>query len=436
MQYGNAQDRLREHRKQVAERTQAIGDEATVHDLDIQQEQEILQLSDRWDKDHKDIEAEAEQKEESVVERLNGEIPVIEKDGKEIPAHAALMAVRRIFMCDNRELGRKASNMQGLTEADMKLAGYAIQHSVMNNFKGFNDLYDPGTGIGSYDVDSTQRPSERDARMRGREFVARLPLSMTAARVIPETKSTFKMTEYDHAASTNSSVNGNGVVWHNDENTPTPESTAVVKEWNRGMTPCKGALKFSKKNVSEGMYTMQALTKYVAEWAVFTEIIMTKTCTDDIRTRGTIPTENLDFNNLDSNDLLKIANYYTFSDLDYMIRTLAFSDQGTYENYANIGRTNQYNRSSDGSDLLTATGRDNFRMVADRDVFAHPNGDIAANTALGWDAMKTINVHMLGTDQQSAMAMTYNPMMYCYYWGVEFGTAFERDDGSPRVLFN
>ena len=50
--------------------------------------------------------------------------------------------------------------------------------------------------------------------------------------------------------------------------------------------------------------------------------------------------------------------------------------------------------------------------------------------------MKTINVHMLGTDQQSAMAMQYNPMMYCYYWGVEFGTAFEREDGSPRVLFN
>ena len=369
------------------------------------------------------------------METLNKEIPAIEKDGKQIPAHAALMAARKIFMCDNSELGRRATNMQGLTEADMKLAGYAVQHSVMHNFKGFNDLYDPGTGIGSYDVDSTQRPSERDMRLRGREFVARLMLSMTAARVIPETKSTFKMTEYDHAKSTDDSTDGNGVVWHNDENTPTPESTASVKEWNRGMTPCKGALKFSKKNVSEGMFTMQALTKYVAEWAVYAEIIMVKTCTDDIRTRGTIPTETLDFANLDNGDLLKIANYYTFQNLDYMIRTLAFSVQATYEKYANINRSGQYQEPAT-SDTGMATGRDNFRMVADRDVFAHPNGGIATDTGLGWDAAKTINVHMLGTDQQSAMAMQNNPMMYCYYWGIEFGTAFEREDGSPRVLFN
>ena len=424
-----------EHKQRVADLSQAIGDDATPHDLEVLQEREILELSDRWKKNHRDIEAEAEKNEESVVETLNKEIPDIDKDGKRIPAHAALMAVRRIFMCDNRELDRKASNMQGLTEADMKLAGYAIQHSVMHNFKGFQDLYDPGTGIGSYDVDSTQRPSERDARMRGRDFVARLPLSMTAARVIPETKSTFKMTEYDHAQSTDNSVDGNGVVWHNDENTPTPESSAVVKEWNRGMTPCKGALKFSKKNVSEGMFTMQALTKYVAEWAVFAEIIMTKTCTDDIRTRGTIPTENLDFNSLSNEDLLKIANYYTFRNLDYMIRTLAFSEQATYEKYAQIDRGVQYQEPA-MSDTGSATGRDNFRMVADRDVYAHPNGEIALDTALGWDASKTINVHMLGTDQQSAMAMQNNPMMYCYYWGIEFGTAFEREDGSPRVLFN
>ena len=428
MQFGNSQQ---EHDERVAERTQAIGGEAAAHDLDIAQEQEILKLSERWNKEHPDIEAEAEQKEKPVVEVLNSEIPAIEKDGKPIPAHAALMAVRRIFMCDNRELGRKATNMQGLTEADMKLAGYAIQHSVMGNFKGFQDLYDPGTGIGSYDVDSTQRPSERDARLRGREFIARLPLSMTAARVIPETKSTFKMTEYDHP----DSADGSGVVWHNDENTPTPESTATVKEWNRGMTPCKGALRFSKKNVSEGMFTMQSLTKYVAEWAVYVEIDMVKTCTDDIRTRGTIPTSNLDFSNLSNDDLLKIANYYTFQNLDYMIRTLAFSDQTTYENYANIPRGVQYQEPA-MSDTGMATGRDNFRMVADRDIFAHPNGEIASDNALGWDAAKTINIHMLGTDQQSAMAMQNNPMMYCYYWGIEFGTAFEREDGSPRVLFN
>ena len=221
MEFGTSR---KEHKQRVAERTQAIGDDAAAHELDIVQEQEILKLSERWNKEHKDLESEAEQKDQSVVELLNGEIPTIEQNGKQIPAHAALMAARKIFMCDNRELGRKATNMQGLTEADMKLAGYAIQHSVMHNFKGFNDLYDPGTGIGSYDVDSTQRPSERDARLRGREFVARLPLSMTAARVIPETKSTFKMTEYDHP----SSADGSGVVWHNDENTPTPESTAVV----------------------------------------------------------------------------------------------------------------------------------------------------------------------------------------------------------------
>ena len=230
-QYGTRQDRLDEHEKRVAERTQMIGDDATAHDLEIVQEHEIMKLSERWDKEHPDIEAEAEEKELPVVELLDSEIPDIEKDGKKIPTHAALMAVRRIFMCDNRELGRKATNMQGLTVADMKLAGYTIQHSVMHNFKGFHDLYDPGTGIGSYDVDSTQRPSERDARLRGREFVARLPLSMTAARVIPETKSTFKMTEYDHPTTDD----GTGVVWHNDENTPTPESTATsdrMESWD------------------------------------------------------------------------------------------------------------------------------------------------------------------------------------------------------------
>ena len=427
--FGTSQE---EHRKRVEERMAELGSASTVNDLDIVQEQEIFKLSKRWDNDWQDIQAESEEKDQSVVETLNNEIPTIEKDGKEIPAHAALMAVRKIFMCDNRGLDRKATNMQGLKPADMALAGYAIQHAVLGNFKGFHDLYDPGTGIGSYGVDSTQRPSERDARLRGREFMARLPLSMTAARVIPETKSTFKMTEYDHPESTD----GSGVVWHNDENTPTPESTAVVKEWNRGMTPCKGALKFSKKNVSEGMFTMQALTKYVAEWAVYTEILMVKTCTDDIRTRGTIPTLNLDFNNLDNTDLLKIANYYIFQNLDYMLRTVAFSDQQTYENYANINRLRQYNQDSSVSDTGMATGRDNFRMVADRDIFAHPNGEIAANNGLAWDAAKTINIHMLGTDQQSAMAMQYNPMMYCYYWGIEFGTAFEREDGSPRVLLN
>ena len=431
-QFGTSQE---EHRKRVAERTRALGSDATVHDLDIVQEQEILKLSDRWSDNWQDLQVEAAEKKQSVVETLNNEIPPIEKDGKEIPAHAALMAVRKIFMCDNRELGRRATNMQGMKPADMALAGYAIQHAVQNSFKGFHDLYDPGTGIGSYGVDSTQRPSERDMRLRGREFMARLPLSMTAARVIPETKSTFKMTEYDHGVSTGGSVDGNGVVWHNDENTPTPESTGVVKEWDRGMTPCKGALRFSKKNVSEGIFTMQALTKYVAEWAVYTEIIMVKTCTDDIRTRGTIPTLNLDFANLTNSDLLKIANYYIFQNLDYMLRTIAFSDQTTYENYAEIDRSRQYQESS-MSDTGTATGRDNFRMVADRDVFAHPNGDIAANNGLAWDASKTINVHMLGTDQQSAMSIRYNPDMYCYYWGIEFGTAFERENGSPRVLLN
>ena len=426
MQFGPTR---KEHERQVAERTRQLGEESAAHDLDIVQEHEIMKLSEDWNSNHQDMEAEAQEKEQPVVELLNEKIPTIEKNGKEIPAHAALMAARKIFMCDNRELGRKATNMQRMTIADMKLAGYAIQHSVMGHFKGFHDLYDPGTGIGSYDVDSTQRPSERDMRLRGREFMARLPLSMTAARVIPETKSTFKLTEYDHPSSTD----GTGIVWHNDENTPTPVSTAVVKEWNRGMTPCNGALQFSRKNVNEGEFTMQALTKYVAEWAVYTEIIMVRTCTDDIRTRGTVPSLNIDFNNLDTGEILKIANYYIFQNLDYALRTLAISDQTTYENYAAVNRSDQYQEPA-MSDTGTAAGRDNFRMVADRDVFAHPGGGIAANNILAWDAAKTINIHMLGTNQQSAMVMEHNPPMYCYYWGFEFGTAFEREDGSPRVL--
>lgn len=427
----NANQFAGQHRRRVGEHMQSIGNEATPHELDIVQEQEIMKLSEEWNKDYKGIEEQAKTEDKAVVEKLDEELPTIEKNGKKIPAYAALMAARNIFMCDNRELNRKATNMGQMTEADMALAGYAIQHSVIKNFKGFHDLFDPGTGIGSYDVDSTQRPSERDARLRGREFMARLPLSMTAARVIPETKSTFKMTEYEHPTS----ADGTGIVWHNDENTPTPISTATVKEWQRGMTPLKGGLKFSKKNVSEGMFTMQALTKYVAEWAVYAEIDMVKTCTDDIRTRGTIPTETLNFTNLSNADILKIANYYTFQNLDYAIRTLAISVQATYEAYANVDRSSQYQEPAT-SDVGSATGRDNFRMVADRNVFAHPNGEIAANNILGWDAMKTINVHMLGTDQQSAMVMENNPMMYCYLWGVEFGTAFEREDGSPRVLFN
>ena len=58
-QFGTSQE---EHRKRVAERTRALGSDATVHDLDIVQEQEILKLSDRWSDNWQDLQIEAAEK--------------------------------------------------------------------------------------------------------------------------------------------------------------------------------------------------------------------------------------------------------------------------------------------------------------------------------------------------------------------------------------
>ena len=427
--FGNSRE---EHERRVQQREQEIAENATLTGTQLAQENEVRKLSKRWHGEWKDMEVQASRDEKSVIQLLNGEIPQITKGDQVIPAHAAVMADRKIYMSTNRDLGIEATNMKGLTESDMALVGYAIQGSVLNSFKGHRDLYDPGTGISSYATDSTQRPSERDMRLRSRKYVARLPLSMTAARVVPEMKSTFKLTQYDHEQT---NIEGNDGVWHNAETQPTPMSTATVNEWTEGMLPCKGALGFSAKNINEGEYTLQALSRYTAEWSISAERVMTLACTNKIRTSGTIDTVNLDFNALSNDDLLKIALTYTFSEKDYMITTIAISQQATYEKYANISRGDQYQEMS-MSDLGMATGRDNFRNAADRDVFAHPDGAIAVDTMLGWDAMDTINIHMLGTNQTSAMERKLNPEMYCYYWGLEFGTSFERESGDPRVLFN
>ena len=373
------------------------------------------------------MQREAAGKQQSAIQFLNDEIPTLEKHGRIIPAHAAMLSLKNIYLKDEKKLGIKATNMVNLTESDMALVGYGIQAGVMASFNGFKDLYDPGTAISSYPVDSTQRPSERDPRLRMRKYIARLPLSMTAAQVIPEMKSTFKTTEYVHTEKSNNGVH------HASELQTIPISTASVKEWKEGMIPCRGALGFSEKNINEGEYTLQALNTYAAEWAISVERVMVKACTDKIKDGA--PEKTLNFSSLSNADRLKIALAYTFGSEDYMITTLAIGDEATYTKYANVPRDADTEEPS-RSDTGRATGRDNFKAAADRDVFAHPDGELAVDTILGWNAAETINVHLLGMNQTSSMERKQNPDMFCFYWGVEFGTAFERESGDPRFLFN
>lgn len=417
----------KEYKELVRTREQEIADNAILSDSQLAQEHEIFQLKDRWDREWKDMQREAASKKQSTIQFLNGEIPPLEKNGRIIPAHAAMLSLKNIYLKDDKSNGIEATNMVKLTDADMALVGYGIQAGVIASFNGFKDLYEPGTAISSYPVDSTQRPSSRDPRMRVRKYIARLPLSMTAARVIPEMKSTFKITEYVHG---NKSNNG---VHHADEMQAIAVATATVKEWKDGMLPCRGALGFSEKNINEGEYTLQALNTYAAEWSISVERVMVKACTDKIKDGA--PQKTLNFSSLSDDDRLKIALAYTFSNVDYMITTLAIGDEATYTKYAKVprdGDTEEPTRSDSGR----ATGRDNFRAAADRDVFAHPDGELATDTMLGWDAGETINVHLLGMSQTSSMERKQNPDMYCFYWGVEFGTAFERESGDPRILFN
>lgn len=423
-QFGQSRE---EHAELLGFREQEIADNAVLSDMQLAQEHEIFQLKDQWDRNWKDIQQEAAEKKKSTIQFLNDQIPTLEKNGRIIPAHAAMLSLKNIYLKDDKLNGIEATNMVKLTEADMALVGYGIQAGVMASFNGFKDLYEPGTTISSYPVDSTQRPSERDPRLRMRKYIARLPLAMTAARVVPETKSTFKITEYVHTEKSNNGVH------HSDEMQTIAVATATVKEWKEGMLPCRGALGFSMKNINEGEYTLQALNTYAAEWSISVERVMVKACTDKIKDGATEKT--LNFSSLSQDDRLKIALAYTFSNVDYMITTLAIGDEATYTKYAKAPRGDDTQESSP-SDLGTATGRDNFRSAADRDVFAHPDGQLAVDTILGWDASETINVHMLGMNQTSSMERKQNPDMYCFYWGVEFGTAFERESGDPRILFN
>ena len=423
-QYGRAPE---EYAELVRHREQEIADNATLSDMQLAQEHEIYQLKDRWDKNWKDIQEEATSKNQSTIQFLNDQIPTLEKNGRIIPAHAAMLSLKNIYLKNDKRNGIEATNMNKITEADMALVGYGIQGGIMASFNGFKDLYEPGTAISSYPVDSTQRPSERDPRMRKRKYIARLPLAMTAARVVPETKSTFKTTEYVHGEKSNNGVH------HADELQSIAVATATVKEWKEGMLPCRGALGFSVKSINEGEYTLQALNAYAAEWAISVERNMVKACTDKIKDGA--PEKTLNFSSLSDDDRLKIALSYTFKNVDYMITTLAIGDEATYTKYAKIPRDGDTEEPTQ-SDSGRATGRDNFRAAADRDVFAHPDGGLAVDTILGWDASETINVHMLGMNQTSSMERIHNPDMYCFYWGVEYGTAFERESGDPRILFN
>ena len=199
------------------------------------------------------------------------------------------------------------------------------------------------------------------------------------------------------------------------------------------MRTLKGGLDFSVENVQEGEYTLEALTAWAAEWSVNVEIIMVKDCTDKIANGA--PTKDIDWASLSEDDILKIANTFLFTNEDYAITTLAMSDEATYNKYAKVARATQY-RESMRSDLGYATGRDNFRMAMDRNVFAHPGGGIAVDNALGWDAGKTINVHTRPVNATRSMIITFDPEFYCFRWGVKFGTAFELQEGTPRRLFN
>ena len=411
----------------VAYKQGLIADSMELTEVQLAQEKELFDLSKRWDANHKDIEYEAGQKKQTVLELLDSEVPSLEKNGVKIPVDAALLSLKGINIRSDRRNGIDATNMAQLKEPDMRLVGYSVQRGIQSSFLGFHDLYDAGTSISDYPVDSTQRPSARDPRLRRRMYIARLPLAMTAARVIPEMKSTFKLTQFDPDDS------GQKGVYEIAENQPTPRTAANVIEWTGGMRTLKGGLDFSADNVQEGEYTLEALTAWAAEWSVNVEIIMVKDCTDKIRTGA--PTKDIDWASLSEDDILKIANTFLFTNEDYAITTLAMSDEATYNKYAKVARATQY-REAMTSDLGTATGRDNFRSAMDRNVFAHPGGGIAVDNALGWDAGKTINVHTRPINATRSMMITFDPEMYCFRWGVKFGTAFELREGTPRRLFN
>ena len=420
-------DGKKDHEIQLMARKASLADQATLTDVELAQEEEVRVLTERWDANYPDIQHQATQEKCRTVDILNNEIKGLEKDGVPIPADAAILAHKKIYFKNDRKKDIRATNMVALSPSDLHLVSLSLNRSIHAQFIGFKDLYDQGSAIADYAVDSTQRPSQRDPRLRARKYIARLPLSMTAARVIPEDKDTFKMTEVDHDKSSN-----NGV-FNIDENQPIPLSTAKVFEWKEGMTPYRGGLQFSRKNIDQGEYTLQALNNYAAEWTISVERLLVTACTDKIKGSGITP-KTLTWSSLSIDDLLKIALTYTFTDKDYMITTVAISEETTYIKYAKIDRSKTVQDASE-SDMGAAAGRDNFQSAANRDVFAHPDGNIGTDKALGWDASETINVHMLGMNPTSAMEETKNPAMVCFFWGLEAGTAFERQNGDPRVLF-
>ena len=421
------QEAAKEHQELVGYKQNLIASSMELTEAQLAQEKELFDLSERWDKNYKDIEHEAGQKKITVLELLDSEVPSLEKNGVKIPVDAALLSLKGINIRSNRRNGIEATNMAKLKEPEMQLVGYSVQRGIQVSFLGFHDLYDAGTSISDYGVDSTQRPSARDPRLRRRMYIARLPLAMTAARVIPEPKSTFKLTQFVPDKT------GPKGVYEIAENQPTPRTAAQVKEWEGGMRTLKGGLDFSVENVQEGEYTLEALTAWAAEWSVNVEIIMVKDCTDKIIDGA--PTKDIDWASLSEDDILKIANTYLFTNEDYAITTLAMSDEATYNKYAKVSRATQY-RESMQSDLGNATGRDNFPTAMNRNVFAHPGGGIAADNALGWDAGKTINVHTRPVNATRSMIITFDPEFYCFRWGVKFGSAFELQEGTPRRLFN
>ena len=411
-------------------------------DHQIAQEQELLQLNEQWTNHYKDIEKQAAGKEKPVTKFLNDEVPEIKKGHRVIPAISALLTLRGIYLKSNHALGIEATNLQGLTDADLALSGYAIGYGVQRAYQGFNDLYDAGTGISDYGVDSTQRPSTRDPRLHRRDIISRLPLAMTAARVIPEEKSTFKITEF---VPDKESPNG---VYEVPDQTPTPATTARVIEFRGGMRTLKGGIDFSALNIREGDYTMEAATAWAAEWVVNAEDVIVLDCTtkikDGIPAVGSTPAQapaapqvTLTWSNLTNTDLRKVANVFLFSNENYNITTMAFSNEATYDKWADVDRSKQ-TQDANRSDMGVATGRDNFPMAADRDIFAHPDGGIAADNALGWDARKTINVHTLPgmMEANRSLIIKQDPDMYCFRWALKFGTQFELKAGTPRRLFN
>ena len=426
----------------IAHKQQLINNAVELTEKQIAQEQELMQLNQQWTKHYKDMEAEAAGKQKTVVQFLNGEVPEIKKDGRVYPAISALLNLRGIYLSSNHARGIEATNLQGMTEADLAISAYAVGYGVQRAYQGFRDLYDAGTGISDYPVDSTQRPSTRDPRLHRRDIINRLPLAMTAARVIPEDKSTFKITEFVPDAS---SPNG---VYEVPDQTPTPATTARVLQYEGGMRTLKGGLDFSALNIQEGDYTLEAATAWAAEWVVNAEEVIVLDCTTKIKNgipavgstpaqAPAAPTTTLTWSNLSNADLRKVANVFLFTKENYNITTIAFSDETTYNKWADIDRSKQ-TQDANRSDMGVATGRDNFPMAADRDIFAHPGGGIAVDNALGWDAGKTINVHTLPgmLEANRALIVKQDPDMFCFRWAIKFGTQFELKAGTPRRLFN